>query len=147
MPSVTITPKEPQGLLNDGPILEVHFLIPIDLEEKFKAEGKTIPEPIIVNALIDTGASGCVIKKDIPEKLGLVPMGLTKICTPSQKDHECYQYFLRMVIPSHNLTYQGVFIAPSLDGQDISCLIGRDLLNGAIMIYIGYMNQFTLSLL
>jgi len=144
MPSVTIGSDNLEVL---GPILEVHFLISSDLEKKYIEEKKQLPEPIIVRSLIDTGASSCVIQNDIPKRLGLEPIGTMKICTPSSKDHECYQYYMRMVIPSHNLVWDGVFIAAPLEGQDISCLIGRDLLKNGILVYIGYMNQFTLSLL
>jgi len=144
MPSVTLNPE---NLESEGPILEVHFLIPSELEKKFIEEKKPIPEPVIIKSLIDTGASACVIQKEIPEKLGLEPMGVIKINTPSSKEHECYQYFIRMVIPSHNLIYEGAFIAAPLEGQNISCLIGRDVLKSGILIYIGYANQFTLSLL
>ncbi len=143
MPSVTTGSTD---LEKEGPILEVHFIIPIELEKKYNEEGKEIPKPVIVKALIDTGASACVIKKEIPEQLKLEPSGVIKISTPSSKDHECYQYFMRMLIPTHGITYQGPFIGAPLDGQDISGLIGRDLLKHGILIYIGYMNQFTLSL-
>ncbi|MEK6915564.1 MAG: hypothetical protein AABW89_03425 [Nanoarchaeota archaeon] len=143
MPSVTINSPD---LHKEGPVLEVHFLIPLELEKKYKEEGKEVPVPVIVKALIDTGASNCVVKKEIPEQLKLEPTGIIKINTPSSKEHECYQYFMRMLIPAHGLTYQGPFIGAPLDGQEISGLVGRDLLKHSILIYIGYMNQFTLSI-
>ncbi|MBS3141586.1 hypothetical protein J4405_05600 [Candidatus Woesearchaeota archaeon] len=143
MPSVTINSSD---LEKEGPILEVQFLISSDLEKKYIEEKKAIPEPITVKSLIDTGASACVIKKEIPEALGLKPTGVTKINTPSSKDHECYHYFMRMLIPSHGLIYEGPFISAPLEGQEISSLIGRDVLKNGILIYIGYMNQFTFSL-
>ena len=144
MPSVTV-PSE--NLENEGPILDVHFLISSDLEKKYTEENKKIPAPVIIKALIDTGASACVIQKEIPEKLGLEPIGVMNINTPSSKDHQCYSYFMRMVIPAQGLIYEGPFIAAPLEGQEISCLIGRDVLKSGILIYIGYANQFTLSLL
>lgn len=144
MPSVTIPLED---LEKDGPVIEVHFLISSELEKKYLTEKILLPDPIIIKALIDTGASACVLKKEIPERLGLTPIGTIKICTPSNKDHECYQYFMRMVIPTQQLVYEGIFIAAPLDGQEISSLIGRDVLKNGILIYIGYANQFTLSLL
>lgn len=143
MPSVTISSPD---LYKEGPILEVHFLIPLELEKKLKEEGKEIPSPVIVKSLIDTGASNCVVKKEIPEQLRLEPTGVIKINTPSSKEHECYQYFMRMVIPTHGLIYQGPFIGAPLDGQEISGFMGRDLLKHSILIYIRYNNQFTLSM-
>ncbi|MCW8965494.1 MAG: retropepsin-like domain-containing protein [Candidatus Pacearchaeota archaeon] len=144
MPSVT---TKSENLEKEGPVLEVHFLISLELEKKYLEEGKDIPPPIVVKALIDTGATSCVIQDDIPKKLGLKPIGEVKTSTPSCKGNSCYQYFMRMSIPSHNLIYSGPFIAMPLKGQDISCLIGRDVLKESILIYIGAENQFTLSLL
>ena len=144
MPSVTINSP---NLQVEGPLVEIHFLISSELEKKYNKQKKKIPKPVVVKALIDTGASACVIQKEIPEQLKLEPVGVTKINTPSSKDHECYQYFMRMVIPSHGLIYEGPLIGAPLEGQNICCLIGRDVLQSGILIYIGYNNQFTLSLL
>jgi hypothetical protein len=144
MPSITITSA---NLQVDGPVLEVHFLISKELEEKLKKEGKSIPEPVVIKAQIDTGASNCVVQEDIPKKLGLQPIGSVKIATPSSRDHLCYTYYMRMLIPAQKITYDGIFTAAPLAGQNISSLIGRDLLAHGILIYIGYAKQFTLSLL
>ena len=144
MPSVTITSE---NLEQEGPILDVQFMISLELEKKYRELGKSIPQPIIVKAMTDTGSSACLLQKEIPEKLQLEPIGITKITTPSHEHYECYQYFMRMIIPSHDFFYEGLFVTSVLDGQGISGLIGRDVLKNGILIYIGYMNQFTLSLL
>jgi len=133
------------NIQKDGPTLEVHFLLPEDLQKKLHGEGKKLPEPIIVKALIDTGASNCVIGENIPKKLGLKPVNKIKITTPSCKDYESYQYFLRMLIPDNKISYEGVFTVAPLCGQEIDALIGRDLLSNCVFIYTGYINQFTLS--
>lgn len=144
MPSITVTSPNLQA---DGPTLEVRFLISKELEDKLIKEGNGIPEPVIVKAQIDTGASNCVVQEDIPKKLNLQPVDSIKINTPSTRDHPCYRYYMRMVIPAQNLTYDGLFTAAPLAGQNIESLIGRDLLGQGILIYIGYAKQFTLSLL
>ena len=144
MPSLTLSSPSLQA---EGPIIDVLFLISTELEEKYKKDNQEPPKPVSVRALIDTGASHCVIKKEIPEQLGLKPVGSIKINTPSSKDHQCYQYFMRMAIPAHELVYEGVFTAAPLEGQNIACLIGRDLLANGILIYIGYAQQFTFSLM
>jgi predicted aspartyl protease len=144
MPSLT---KTDANIIGNGPRIEVHFLISTELEEKYKKEGKESPAPVVKTALIDTGASHCAIQANITEQLKLEPVGTIKISTPSCKDKECYRYFLRMALPAYNLTYEGVFTAVPLEGQGIDCLIGRDLLANGILIYIGYANQFTFSLL
>lgn len=134
-------------LKEEGPILNLEVQIPTDLEKQFKKSNTDIPESVIVKALIDTGASHSVIRSTVVEKLKLTPVGKVKICTPSTADHECLQYFLRLRFPKHDLTYQGVFTATGLDGQSVECLIGRDILSDAILIYLGKDNSFTLSLL
>lgn len=144
MPSVTI---DSPNLQQEGPLLEVHFLVSSELEKKYKEDGKDLPEPVVINSLIDTGASSCVIQQDIPQKLNLQPVGEVKMSTPSCNNTSCFVYFMRMVIPSTNLIYEGPFIAAPLKGQTISCLIGRDVLKDSILIYLGQKNQFTLSIL
>jgi len=144
MPSKTfITPS----LQAEGPTLEVQFMIPVALEEQYRKASKPIPTPIVVKALIDTGASNCIIKDGIPQKLGLQPNGTIKINTPSSKNHLCYKYFMRMFLPSYGVTYEGEFTATALEEQTIESLIGRDLLQHGILIYTGNANQFTFSLL
>ena len=62
-------------ITSDGAILEVQFMIPSSLESQLKVSNKPIPQPINVKALIDTGATCCFIREDIPKKLGLNPSG------------------------------------------------------------------------
>jgi hypothetical protein len=120
---------------------------PRQIEEQYRKDGKPLPPPVSIRALIDTGATNCVVREDIPGALGLQPVDVIGINTPSTKGHRAYRYFMRMVIPSTNITYEGLFTALPLDGQNISSLIGRDLLAFGILIYTGNANQFTLSLL
>ena len=135
------------NLQEEGPTVEVQFLIPRQIEERYRKENKVIPAPVSIKALIDTGATNCVVRQDIPIALGLQPIDIIGINTPSTKNHRAYRYFIRMVIPSAKITYEGLFTALPLDGQNISSLIGRDLLAFGILIYTGNANQFTLSLL
>ncbi|OIO21355.1 hypothetical protein COV61_00505 [Candidatus Micrarchaeota archaeon CG11_big_fil_rev_8_21_14_0_20_47_5] len=144
MPSIT---RVFSNIALDGPTVGIRFHIPIELEKKMQEEGMVqIPAPVEGDALIDTGASNCVIQEDIPKKLGLQPMDVVKINTPSCEGRECYRYFIRLIIPDQKIIYQGVFTAAPLKGQKIACLLGRDLLQHGVFIYIGYANEFTLSL-
>ena len=143
MPSVTVSN---QNLQIEGPVVEVQFLISKELEAKLRAEGKPIPQPLRVRALIDTGASNCAVQEDIPQKLGLQPIDKIPVSTPSG-NALCYRYFMRMLIPAHNIIYEGIFTAVSgLIVQNIQCLIGRDLLSFSEFIYHGKQKSFTLTL-
>ncbi len=50
-----------------------------------------------------------------------------------------------MGFPNGVMVHNAVAIEAPLAGQHIQCLIGRDILQHGVLIYVGYMNQFTLS--
>ena len=41
--------------------------------------------------------------------------------------------------------FEGTVLEALLQGQNIQCLIGRDVLAQAVLVYIGYTNLFSLS--
>ena len=95
-------------------------------------------------AMIDTGASATVIQQGIAAKLGLNPVGVTQIVTPSHTNVRCYRYIVRLVFPN-NVTLESTVIEAPLQGQHIQCLIGRNVLAHGLFVYIGYRNLFSLS--
>jgi len=94
--------------------------------------------------MIDTGASASVIRQGVAAQLGLYPIGVSYITTPSSTNVPCNEYLMRFVFPNQ-VVYEGTAIETPLQGQNIDCLIGRDILAHAVLVYIGYGNQFTLS--
>lgn len=94
--------------------------------------------------MIDTGASGSVIRQGLATQLGLNPIGLTYINTPSSTNVGCYEYAVRLIFPNNVVVETPVLEAP-LQGQNIQCLIGRDVLAHGVLVYIGYGNLFSLS--
>jgi len=52
--------------------------------------------------------------------------------------------YMRLLFPN-NVIVETVVIAAPLQGQNILCLIGRDVLQHGVFIYTGYVNTFTLS--
>ena len=141
MPSFTIRVADIQQI---GAVVEVVLMPPLSF---LQATGikQTEAKATKVLAMIDTGATCTVIRKDIAASLGLSPCGTTLINTPSSANVTCYQFNISMVFPNNlNLTSIVVTEAP-LQGQHIQCLIGRDVLKNTILIYTGYDNSFTLS--
>lgn len=94
--------------------------------------------------MIDTGASGTVVRDTLPPALGLNPVGAVPINTPSSVNVVCPVYLLRLVLPN-NVVVETTVIAAPLQNRNIQCLIGRDVLNHGVLIYIGYANRFSLS--
>lgn len=94
--------------------------------------------------MIDTGASGSVIQQGLPGKLGIQPVGVSYINTPSSTNVRCLEYLVRLVFPN-NVVVETTIIKAPLQGQSIQCLIGRDVLAHGVLVYIGYGNLFSLS--
>ncbi len=139
MPSLT---TQIPNLQQTGPLLQVKVDIPQALKDAKAIQPE--PQPIPIQAMIDTGATGTVIQAELVESLGLKPVGVVSVNTPSSTNVMCNQYFVRLLLPN-NVTVDAVIIAAPLKDQHIQCLIGRDILQHGVFIYIGYMNQFTLS--
>jgi len=94
--------------------------------------------------MIDTGASGTVLQEGVPKQLGLQPVGVVSINTPSSTNVSSYEYLVRLVFPN-NVVVETTAIEAPLQGQHIQCLIGRDTLAHGVLVYIGYANTFSLS--
>jgi predicted aspartyl protease len=141
MPSFT---TQVPNLRDIGPIVKVRLAVGSIVEEVLKRDKQSIPSSVEATAMIDTGATGTVIRAEIIEQLHLKPIGTTLISTPSSTDFRCYEYLMRILFPN-NVVVETVIIAAPLRGQHIQCLIGRDILQNGVFIYTGYINAFTLS--
>lgn len=119
--------------------------IPRPVRDLMTKAGTPIPAPIKVSALIDTGASASCIREDIAKSLGLNPVGVQQISTPSTTA-TCAEYFVALQLPSMGVIWEGKFIATPLPGQNIACLIGRDLLSHGVLVYNGQDGSFTFCL-
>lgn len=134
MPSFTI---QVPNLVQMGPVVELKIIQPSAL--------KSVSEtPVAIHAMVDTGATGTVVKQEIVEKLGLNPVGTVTVNTPSSTGVVCYQYPLRLQFPN-NVMVETVVIGAPLKEQHIECLVGRDILGHGVFVYTGYINQFTSS--
>jgi hypothetical protein len=142
VPSFTV---EIPNMQADGPLVELRIAVGGALEATLRAAGNPIPSPIPALAMIDTGATRSVIRQGLTTQLGLNPVGLTHINTPTSTNVPCYEYLVRLVFPNNLISVEGTFIEAPLQGQNIQFLIGRDVLSRGVLIYIGYRNLFTLS--
>ena len=110
-----------------------------------RQEGKPVPNPVEVTALIDTGASGTAVKPEVIRQLQLTPRGVTNIATPSSAAHPCNVYDVSLTFANGVVVPVITVIEVPLEGQVIQGLIGRDVLAHGILIYSGYTNTFSLS--
>lgn len=94
--------------------------------------------------MIDTGATATVIRQGLATQLGLNPIGVVHINTPSSTNVPCHEFLVRLLFPN-NVLVETTVIEAALRGQHIECLIGRDVLAHGVLVYIGYGNLFSLS--
>jgi hypothetical protein len=127
-----------------GPLVEVYLSVPASLEQRLLTDGKPVPAPLKVLALVDTGASATSIQDGWAAKLGLQPVGMVKMTTPTSVGVDCLTYAVRMVLPE-GITFETVASEAPLVGQGFEVLIGRDALAFGVLIYLGKENRFTLA--
>ena len=71
------------------------------------------------------------------DRLGVLPIGYATIRTPSSTGFDVAEYEIRLIIHP-GITWDGPVIGlPSLDAQDVDCLIGRDILAETVLVYNG----------
>jgi Aspartyl protease len=102
--------------------------------------------------LVDTGASGTCVDRDLIKGLGLQPTGRTAISTPSTSGtpHYCDQYDVALFIPGNpggggHIVAALPIITTHLRSQGIDGLLGRDVLNNCVLIYNGNASILTLA--
>jgi len=135
-----------------GPVLDVLINVSRPRHDALVKAGVSIPLPIPARLLVDTGASCTVLDKTIIEKLGLVPTGSVPIHTSSTGSigHSCNQFDVSLVIigASGGAIYSNSSLAiveSDFSTHGIHGLLGRDLLQKAILTYHGFAEIFTLS--
>lgn len=112
MPSFT---TQVPNLRDIGPIVKIRLAVGSIVEEILKRDKQSIPSSVEATAMIDTGATGTVIRAEIIEQLHLKPIGTTLISTPSSTDFRCYEYLMRILFPN-NVVVETVIIAAPLRG-------------------------------
>lgn len=143
MPSFT---NSVANLATVGPLVEV-FIGPSALFLQAMAKsGQPVPPPVKAVGMVDTGASGTVLAPGVIAALGLKPIGMTQISTPSTTSPvAACQFNVSIAFPNSVRIGSVIALEAPLGGQHIQCLIGRDVLQLGVLTYIGYINQFTLS--
>jgi hypothetical protein len=141
MPSLTRSFDDMQDL---GPIVEIKIAIPRLAEDLMRVVGNQPPNPLSITAMIDTGSTFTIIQGGLASQLGLEPIGVEYLSTPSSQDVASYRYQVRVIFSNNVITEVTAVEAP-LAGQHIQCLIGRDILAQGVLIYNGLINQYTLS--
>jgi predicted aspartyl protease len=141
LPSIILSASDLQGL---GPVIEINVGVSALLETTLRATDDVAPDPLPIAALVDTGASHTVIQQNLAVRLGIQPVGVSSFNTASTANVLCPRYEVRLLFPQ-GIVFDATVVEAPLPGQQIQCLIGRDILAGAVFVYLGESNLFSLS--
>ncbi|HWO56414.1 MAG TPA: hypothetical protein VNN55_02485 [bacterium] len=130
-----------------GPVLQVQINLPKHLSDQYAKDQKTIPPSVNGIALVDTGASLCCVDSAVVTQLGVLPVGLQKVSTPSgTEDQLVYPVLINCAEgPFFFNTNTALASDHLLKNQGIIALLGRDLLAHTILIYDGRRGSFTIA--
>jgi hypothetical protein len=111
-----------------------------------------VPTPVVVKALVDTGASHTVVDASILKSLGIEPKRIAKTITPTTgaTPHRCHTYDVAIHIPLgtasslfSKLAWEVTCL--ELKHQGFEMLLGRDILAEGILIYDGKAGTFSMA--
>lgn len=145
MPSLTL------GMSPRGPIATVALLVSSPRRQALVEHNLPVPGPVLVDLLVDTGASSTCIDGSCFSTLGISSTGVVHVHTPSTGASPIAlpQYDVDLVIPMSNGQFVPIGTLPvtasSFHQQGISGLLGRDVLNHGVLVYNGSFGQFILS--
>jgi predicted aspartyl protease len=129
-----------------GPSIQVAIGPSRELIAAFVPHGVQLASPHTVTALIDTGAHTTVLSPELVTRLRIQPVGTAPISTPSTTlPLLCDRYHVNVYF-DEGFVVENVFtIEAPMGGVPYQCLIGRDILRHATLLYNGPQNQFALT--
>lgn len=133
------------NLRRSGPTVQIRIEPILDLQELLQSEGENVPF-VNLTALVDTGASATTIRSSALHGLSLDPVSTVFFSTPSTEEPQIrFQYLVRVVLTEKIAFDRLRVVEAPLGGQDVQCLIGRDILENAVLTYDGPKNRFALT--
>jgi hypothetical protein len=88
----------PRGLVVIGPLVKVRFLLdPIEAEAR-KERGELLPEAVVGNVMIDTGATGTHVFDSIPRHFSLTPIRYVPVIGENRRPEDRPVYRLALVL-------------------------------------------------
>lgn len=141
-------------LRQTGPTIPITITVHDVLAQAMARQGKTV-RPISGFALIDTGASSTLVDETVIKSLGINPVSVRQVGTPSGAA-SMNIYPAKLSFPGTglpDLSFNAVIASPHLlSGQNLVALIGRDILqhgslhyNGDGHVSISLRNTFTIT--
>lgn len=138
----------PQALMDAGPILQVQLTVLDEQAELLRQEGKPVPS-FEGHVMIDTGAKRTAVDIAVAEEVGLPVKGRATLYSVSEQNVIVPVFAGKLTIPS----FSDIDVSHGLVGVNLSdhdhntiALIGRDLLQTAVLVYNGADGAVSLSI-
>ena len=133
-----------------GALINLSIGVSVSRASALKNASQPIPNSILVQGLIDTGASGVCIDPTLTQLLSLQPTGTSEMLTPSTGNTPqitpVYDISIKIPHAGTSLDFDSVPAMESvLLNQGFHVLIGRDILSKCLLIYDGVTNLCTLA--
>lgn len=129
-----------------GPTIQVALHFPAAVSQELTNRGETLPNPVVGNALIDTGASVSCIDVEAADEVGLNPIDLAKMHSATHADQEVPVFFAAIELLGMGRRFEVRVMGARLKEQGLIALIGRDALANSLLFYNGPAGQMTLAL-
>ena len=136
----------PAGLVGSGPLLPVTLMASDSHRQTLAQRGEPAPTATNGFALIDTGAGATCVDQATAEGAGLPVIGKAMMHTASHAEHEVPVYSGKLSIPSFGDVELESAMGANLGGQNLIALIGRDVLQAAVLVYNGTDGTVSLSI-
>lgn len=136
-----------------GPVISALVGVSHSRRDALMAAERSVPAPISIRALIDTGASHTCVDSSVIRALQVSPTQTVQIHTPSTgaEPHTSREYDISLVVPGAVRDQAPLTIAVTpvvateLVGTGVQALIGRDILGACMLLYNGSYGQFSLA--
>ena len=135
-----------------GPLIHVYIGVSEPRQGALIKAELPVPSPVVVKALVDTGASHTVVDPTVLKSLGLSPRRIAQTITPTTGavPHQCHTYDVSLHIPLATAT--ALFSKPAwevtcldLKHQGFEVLLGRDILAEGMLVYDGKAATFAMA--
>jgi predicted aspartyl protease len=130
-----------------GPVVQVTISVGQQIATQVLQSGGRLPSPVSGLALIDTGATTTCVDEGAAQRLQLPVIDVVKIASASHAETEQNVYPIQIEVIGLPITINAArAVGAPLEPQGILVLIGRDVLQHAMLVYNGPAGSLSLSI-
>ena len=137
-----------------GPVVDLFVAVSKARAAALIRNGLPVPEPVLVRALIDTGATLTTIPPEVFSRLEIPPVGEIPLYTPSAQPGvpqicDSYHVGLSIVVNGAARRFPDCLVVAAEcwhETETVTALLGRDILRHCNFLYRGPDRAFSLGL-